>query len=90
MKLLYLLGIGPVFSNACFAGRETTLISFDFLKNEMRHLRNNAGIYHNQEVIQLLRLLYLQTGRPGFELKSLDLTTETSAFLDRYYDISWV
>ena len=39
VKLLYLLGIGPVFPNACFAGRDN-LIGFDFLKgNEMRHLR---------------------------------------------------
>ena len=91
VKLLYLLGIGPVFSKCVLCGERDNLIGFDFLKGGMKcaTCASNAGIYHNQEVSQLLRLLYLTKLEDlSFELlkKLPDLTTETSAFLDRYYE----
>ena len=83
VKLLYLLGIGPVFSKCVLCGERDNLIGFDFLKGGMKcaTCASNAGIYHNQEVIQLLRLLYLTKLEDlSFELlkKLPDLTTETS------------
>jgi DNA repair protein RecO (recombination protein O) len=91
VKILYLLGIGPVFSKCVECGNRDNLIGFDFLKGGMKcnECDNKNTIYYNQEVIQLLRFLYLN------KLESLSTEVleklpnhylEASKFLDRYYE----
>lgn len=91
VKLLYLLGIGPIFSKCMDCGSRENLVGFDFLKGGMKcgECMSDASIYHDQEVIQLLRLLYL-TKMESLTLDFLNrlpkLREEASAFLDRYYE----
>jgi DNA repair protein RecO len=90
-KLLYLLGIGPIFSKCVDCGSREHLVGFDFLKGGMKCSECNfdSTIYHNQEVIQLLRLLYLiKLENLNYEVLSElpDLYPEAAKFLDRYYE----
>ncbi|HEY8395991.1 MAG TPA: DNA repair protein RecO [Bacilli bacterium] len=91
VKLLYLLGIGPVFSKCVVCGSREHLIGFDFLKGGMKcsECNSDSSIYYNQEVIQLLRLLYLtklENLSSEFLNKLPNLTLEATKFLDRYYE----
>jgi DNA repair protein RecO (recombination protein O) len=91
VKLLYLLGIGPVFSKCVECGRREQLTGFDFLKGGMKceNCDTHTADYYNQEVIEVLRFLYL-TKMENLTIEVLDglpkIAAEAAKFLDRYYE----
>lgn len=91
VKLLYLLGIGPMFSKCVECGRRDDLVGFDFLKGGMKctNCDMHTADYYNQEVIEVLRFLYL-TKMELLKIEILDglpdFTSEAGKFLDRYYE----
>jgi DNA repair protein RecO (recombination protein O) len=91
VKLLYLLGIGPIFSKCTECGRRDQLIGFDFLRGGMKCAKCDSfsNVYYNQEVIEILRYLYLtKLEEISFEdLNKLpNQVTEIYNFLNRYYE----
>lgn len=89
IKLLYLLGVGPVFSKCINCGSREQLVGFDFTGGGMK-CRNCADqTMYQSEAIPILQFLYL-TKLPYLThdvLSALpDYHQETSRFLDRYYE----
>ncbi len=87
LKILYLLGVAPVFNKCVECDSRENLIGFSFYGGGMKcssHIENNDYIYDNQ-VISVLRVLY------NTKLNEINLNMDIDFgslddFLTRYYE----
>jgi DNA repair protein RecO len=89
IKLLYLLGVGPVFSKCINCGSREQLVGFDFSSGGMKCRNCSDHSLYQSDAISILQFLYL-TKLPYLThdvLSALpEYCSETSRFLDRYYE----
>jgi DNA repair protein RecO (recombination protein O) len=90
LKLLYLLGVGPIFSKCIDCESKDNLIGFDFESGGMKckNCASNTVLYKG-EVIEILKFLYLTkleylTNEVINKLP--DYIDEALKFLDEYYN----
>lgn len=91
LKILYLLGVGPVFSKCINCDSKENLKGFVFLNGGM-HCADCASVtdsFYQEDVIALLKFLYL-TKLPNLSIEALNklpnYLSELSKFLDMYYE----
>lgn len=91
LKLLYLLGIGPVFSKCVSCGKNTDLVGFVFEYGGMycKSCTNDTHQYLSKELTENVKFLYL-TKLENFSIdliNSLNFDTGLiSKALDKYYE----
>ncbi len=87
IKVLYLLGIAPVFTKCVDCSTQDNLVGFSFYDGGMKcssHMKN-SDILYNSSMISQLKVLYLQ------KLDKIDMNQvidyhSIDEFLNRYYD----
>ncbi|MGD9604536.1 MAG: DNA repair protein RecO [Bacilli bacterium] len=91
VKLLYLLGVGPIFSKCVNCGRTIEHGTFDLYNGGMicDQCHNSTLTYYDPDVIDIVKFLYLTK----LEYLTFDVLNkipnhllEVSEFLDSYYD----
>ncbi|MFA5543760.1 MAG: DNA repair protein RecO [Bacilli bacterium] len=87
VKILYLLGVAPVFNKCVDCEAKNDLVGFSFYDGGMKCIlhNNNIDYLYNNDVISQLKGLYLQkidkiNVNQHIDYQSLD------SFLNRYYD----
>ena len=90
LKLLYLLGIGPIFSKCTACEGKDNLIGFDLLSGGMKCINciEKDDVIYKKEVIEIVKFLYLtklEFLTPDVLNKVPKLSLEVNQFLDQYY-----
>ncbi len=90
LKLLYLLGVGPIFSKCVNCEATTELYGFDLINGGMicSNCQHSDVTFVNREVIEIIKFLYLtKMAFLTYEVisKVPDKIMEIDNFLDAYY-----